>query len=338
MPGHPADLWEREGDRVRCLLCPHACRIAEGRVGVCGVRRNEGGALVALTYGRVSSIAVDPIEKKPVFHYFPGTTALSVGSVGCTMKCGHCQNWQISRAGVDDGGLRTVTPDQLVDLAHKYGCAGLAFTYNEPVIWAEYVKDCGTLGHESGLYSVMVTNGYITEAGLDHLAPAIDVWRVDVKGMTDEAVRRLCKVPSPAPVLAAAERARTVHHLHVEVVTNIVPGINDDEGQLSATAAWIAERLGTDTPWHITRFFPYLEFADVPATPLATLRRAREIGREEGLSFVYLGNVDEPGGEDTSCPSCGTPAVRRSGFVVLEDRTREGACARCGARLNIVEG
>jgi pyruvate formate lyase activating enzyme len=335
MAGHAADLWEKDGERVHCLLCPHSCRIAEGHVGVCGVRRNEGGALVALTYGRVSSMAVDPIEKKPVFHYRPGTLAFSLGSVGCTMKCGHCQNWQISRA-TPEADLRTVTPEQVVALAESYGCAGLAYTYNEPVIWAEFVRDCGRLGHDRGLYSVMVTNGYITEAGLDYVADALDVWRVDVKGMTDAAYKRLCRVPSVAPVLAMAERAKRVHDLHVEVVTNVVPGVNDDEAQLRELAAWIASALGPDTPWHITRFFPYLEFADIPATPIPTLRHAREIGREAGLHFVYLGNVSEPGGEDTTCPGCGETVVRRDGFAVVSDGVRDGACPKCGTPLGIV--
>lgn len=335
MDPHRADLWEVDGERVHCLLCPHSCRISAGHVGVCGVRRNEQGTLIALTYGRVSSIAADPIEKKPVFHYRPGTTALSVGSVGCTMKCGHCQNWEISRAEPGDGMLRDVSPETLVALANEYGCAGLAFTYNEPVIWAEYVRDGGLLGHEAGLYTVMVTNGYISQAGLDYIADAIDVWRVDVKGMTDAAYRQLCRVPSVAPVLEMAERARRVHGMHVEVVTNVVPGINDDEEQLRSLAAWIAGSLGTDTPWHITRFFPYLEFADVPATPIPTLRRARDIGREEGLKFVYLGNVAESGGEDTVCPSCGETVIARDGFSVRRDRTRDGRCALCDADLNL---
>jgi pyruvate formate lyase activating enzyme len=279
---------------------------------------------------------VDPIEKKPLFHFHPGSTALSIGSVGCTMKCGHCQNWQISRAGVSDGGLSHLAPDAAVTLATERGCGGLAFTYNEPVIWAEYVRDCGRLAHDAGLYNVMVTNGYITAAGLDYLAPAIDAWRVDVKGMTDEAVRTLCKVPHAAPVLEMAERARHVHDLHVEVVTNIVPGINDDEDQLRALAQWVSGSLGADTPWHVTRFFPYLDFAHVPPTPLETLRRAREIGLEAGLHFVYLGNVAEPGGEDTVCPSCGSVAVSRVGYVVTGRRTRDGGCAVCGAPLGIV--
>jgi pyruvate formate lyase activating enzyme len=334
---HEAILWAPEQGRIRCRLCPHACLIAQGRVGVCGVRRNEDGALVALTYGRVSSVAVDPIEKKPVFHYFPGSSALSLGSVGCTMKCGHCQNWGISRAGVDDRELTDLPAETVPEMAVRHGCRGVAFTYNEPVIWIEYVLEVAAACRDRGLYTVMVTNGYITREGLDALGRVIDVWRVDVKGLTDEQYRTLCRVPSPEPVLRAAERARHHWHMHVEVVTNVVPGINDADDTLRGIASWIASDLGRDTPWHITRFFPDLDFAHVPATPVPTLRRAREIGREEGLSFVYLGNVHEPGSEDTVCPACGAIAVRREGYAVLGRGTSDGACARCGTSLNLVE-
>jgi pyruvate formate lyase activating enzyme len=337
MEAHTADLWHAEDDAIRCELCPHACLIRPEHVGVCGVRRNDDGTLIALTYGRVSSAAVDPIEKKPVFHFRPGTLVFSIGSVGCTMKCGHCQNWQISRANVSDGRLTDLAPADVVALAVREGCAGVAFTYNEPVIQAEFVRDTSLLAHERGLYTVMVTNGYITTEGLDYLAGAIDVWRVDVKGMTDEAYRHLCKVPSVAPVLRAAERAKHVHGMHVEVVTNVVPGINDDEEQLKSLAAWVAGELGPETPWHITRFFPYLEFADIPPTPLATLRRARDIGIEAGLHYVFLGNVSEPGGEDTACPGCGARLVRRDGFSVVEDRTTGGLCPECG-RVSDIRG
>jgi pyruvate formate lyase activating enzyme len=337
MEPHRADLWHAEGDAIRCELCPHSCRIANGGVGVCGVRRNEDGVLIALTYGRVSSAAVDPIEKKPVFHYQPGTLVFSIGSVGCTMKCGHCQNWQISRGTVDGGMLHDLPPSRVVEMAVGNGCAGVAFTYNEPVIQAEYVRDASLLAHDAGLYTVMVTNGYITTEGLDYLAGAIDVWRVDVKGMTDEAYRTLCRVPTVAPVLRAAERAKHVHGMHVEVVTNVVPGINDDEAQLTALATWIMTSLGADTPWHITRFFPYLDFADIPPTPMPTLRRAREIGQEAGLHYVYLGNVAEPGGEDTVCPGCGATLVRRDGFTVVERPGAAGVCPKCGRPLDLVE-
>jgi pyruvate formate lyase activating enzyme len=334
---HEAILWETEGQRVRCGLCPHRCSIGEGHEGICGVRRNVKGRLVALTYGRVSSIAVDPIEKKPVFHYFPGSSALSLGSVGCSMRCGHCQNWRISRAKPDIDGLQDIAPELVPDLAEKYRCLGVAFTYNEPVIWAEYVIDVAEKCRERGLYTVMVTNGYITPEGLDAMGPLIDVWRVDVKGITDEAYKKLCHVPSVTPVLAQAERAKKIWNMHVEVVTNVVPGINDSDESLAGIAEWIRAALGPETPWHITRFFPYLELADREATPLATLRTARQIGRDAGLHFVYLGNVEEPGGEDTTCPSCGAVVVRRRGHAVLERDTKDGACAACSTPLGIAE-
>jgi len=334
---HEAILWAPQHDRVRCRLCPHACLIAEGRTGVCGVRRNDGATLVALTYGRVSSVAVDPIEKKPVFHYHPGSMALSLGSVGCTMSCGHCQNWRISRAGPEDGGLSDLSADAVPEMALRHDCRGVAFTYNEPVVWVEYVLDVAAQCRKHGLYTVMVTNGYITEEGLDALGDSIDVWRVDVKGLTDEQYRTLCRVPSPEPVLRAAERARHYWRMHVEVVTNVVPGVNDSDETLRGIASWIASGLGRETPWHITRFFPYLDFSHVPATPIAVLRRAREIGREEGLDFVYLGNVDEAGGADTVCPSCGATAIGRDGYAIVTRGTRDGGCAECGTPLGLVE-
>jgi pyruvate formate lyase activating enzyme len=304
---------------------------------VCGVRENHDGRLIATTYGRVSSVAVDPIEKKPVFHYRPGTRALSLGSVGCTMRCEHCQNWQISRAKPADGGLDYLAPDEVVGLARRHGCEGVAFTYNEPVVWAEYVADVSDLCKAAGLYTVMVTNGYITEAGLDLLGERIDVWRVDVKGFDDRTYRTLCKVRSVQPVLEMAERAKKRWLMHVEVVTNVIPTINDDEETLRGIAAWIAKALGPDTPWHITRFFPYLELSHLPPTPLVTLTRARDIGVEEGLHFVYLGNVDDPGGEDTRCPACGAIVLRRDRYRIVDNETSDGACARCGEPLNIVE-
>lgn len=334
---HEAQLWVADSGRVHCLLCPHDCRIAPGHTGVCGVRENRDGRLIATTYGRVSSVAADPIEKKPVFHYRPGTRALSLGSVGCTMRCEHCQNWQISRATPTDGGLEYVAPEDVVALAQRHGCEGVAFTYNEPVIWVEYVADVSDACRAAGLYTVMVTNGYITEAGLDLLGERIDVWRVDVKGFDDRTYRALCRVRSVQPILEMAERAKKRWLMHVEVVTNVIPTINDDEATLRGIASWIAKALGPDTPWHITRFFPYLELSHLPPTPLATLRHARDIGTEEGLRFVYLGNVDEPGGEDTRCPSCGGVALQRERYRITRHDTSAGACAKCGEPLNIVE-
>lgn len=336
---HEARLWEPEGDRIRCHLCPNLCLIADGHAGVCGVRRVEGDRLIATTYGLISSIASDPIEKKPVFHYFPGAQVLSIGSVGCSMRCGHCQNWQISRArpGETTRGMHELAPVAVADMAIKYRNPGVAFTYNEPVIWAEYVADVARACRDVGLFTVMVTNGYITDEGLDLLGDLIDVWRVDLKGASDETYKRLCHVESGAPIMRAAARAKHRYGMHVEVVTNVVPTVNDSPEELRDMAAFIADELGERTPWHITRFFPYLEFSHLDPTPLATLRMARDIGREAGLDFVYLGNIDDEGGEDTVCPSCGAVAIRRSGYTILERHTRAGGCSRCGAALDIRE-
>lgn len=333
-----ADLWEpAEGGGVRCLLCPHGCRIADGGAGICGVRRNRDGRLVAESYGAVSSIAVDPIEKKPVFHYKPGTRALSLGSVGCTMRCLHCQNWSISRATLEDGGVRRIEPADVIAIACAESCEGIAFTYNEPVIWAEFVRDTASLARDAGIYTVMVTNGYVTEAGLDYLGPVIDVWRVDVKGFDDETYRRLCKVRSIRPVLEGAVRAKERWGMHVEVVTNVIPSVNDSEETARSIARWIRDSLGPKTPWHVTRFFPYLELSHLPPTPVETLRRFRGIGKEEGLQFVYLGNVSEPGGEDTVCPRCGAVAIERDGYRIVRRATSDGSCAACGEPLGVIE-
>lgn len=334
---HEAMLWEPAGTGVRCLLCPHACLIADGARGVCGVRENHGGRLIALTYAQVSSVAVDPIEKKPVFHYRPGTLAFSLGSVGCTMRCGHCQNWQISRAR--PGGperLERIAPDEAVRLAVENRCEGVAFTYNEPVIWVEYVCDVAAEARRAGLYTVMVTNGYVTEAGLDAFGPLIDVWRVDIKGITDETYRAFCHVRSVRPVLDAAVRARRRWGMHVEVVTNVVPTIDDDDATLRGIASFIADELGPDTPWHVTRFFPYLEFAHLGPTPVTTLVRAREIGRECGLRHVFIGNTHRAGAEDTRCPSCGALLIGRDGYHITRRLSVDGRCPECGAESGVV--
>jgi pyruvate formate lyase activating enzyme len=329
-------LWDAEGDRIHCRLCPHGCRIPAGKRGICGVRENQDGRLVALTYGMVSSVAADPIEKKPVFHYFPGTSALSLGSIGCTMRCQHCQNWEISRVKPGPGdGLHYLDPDTVADMASRFGCLGVAFTYNEPVIWIEYVHDVAERCQRAGLYTVMVTNGFITRQGLDLIGRHIDVWRVDVKCFDDPACRRLCSIPSARPVLDMAVRAKHHWRMHVEVVTNVIPTVNDDEATLGGIARWIRDELGPMTPWHVTRFFPHLDLAHLRPTPVETLLRARDTGRETGLDFVYLGNLAEPGGEDTTCPSCGLVAVRREGYRILETHVRDGACARCGRSLGI---
>ena len=256
---------------------------------MCGVRENKKGKLYSLIYEKACSVAADPIEKKPLYHFHQGSRVLSLGTYGCNMRCGHCQNWQI--AHTNEGPTDEIPPEQLVSLAKKNKCDGVAWTYNEPTIWFEYALDGAKLVKEAGLYTVFVTNGYINQEPLDMIAPYIDAYRVDVKGFNNDLYFKLAKIKDFSPVLKAAEREKKKWQKHVEIVTLVIPTINDDEKQLNGIANWIAGSLGTDTVWHVTRFFPYLEFKHLPPTPVETLEKAQAIGTGAGLKHVYLGNV-----------------------------------------------
>jgi pyruvate formate lyase activating enzyme len=340
LPVEDAILGRDMGDgRVRCDVCPRYCVLKPGMVGACGTRVNLDGQLKTLIYGQVSSAAADPIEKKPVFHYMPGSYVFSVGSLGCNMHCAHCQNWMISFADrVQDASRDAVhvPPWKLVELAKRFGCQGVAWTYNEPTIWLEYTIDSAKLAKEAGLYTVYVTAGYITPEALDAIAPHLDVYRVDIKGWTEEFYKRLARVPEPQWVLDAAVRARVKWGLHVECVTNVIPTYNDDEYQLREIARWIYKELGPDTPWHVTGFWPHHELAHLPPTPVATLERGVEIGREEGLRYVYIGNVPGHPWENTYCPACGQLLIERRGFGLGRVSLGEGnRCPGCGLAIPI---
>lgn len=332
-------LFDRlKESKVKCRLCPRLCIIKEGKRGYCGVRVNKEGTLYTLIYGLASSIAADPIEKKPLFHFYPGTLALSLGTLGCNLRCKHCQNWQIAHAEPDlrGSGLTEISPKETVRLAKKYNCQGVAWTYNEPTIWFEYTLDSAKLCRKNGLYTVYVTNGYITTEALDMIGPYLDSFRVDVKGFTKDFYRWLAKVPDFTSILKAAERAKHKWKMHVEVVTNVIPTHNDDEEQLRGIAQWIIKSLGAETPWHVTRFIPYLELSHLYPTPVTTLEKAREIGLEEGLHFVYLGNVYGHQAENTHCPQCGRVVIERTGYSLSQYEVEEGRCKFCSADLNIV--
>jgi len=335
---HEAMLYERlDGGAVQCAVCPRRCRITPGKSGVCRARLNRDGVLYAITYGRVCSVAADPVEKKPLYHFFPGSTVLSLGSVGCNFTCRHCQNWQIAHAdpGEVARDLRELPVRNLPVLAEHNDCRGVAWTYNEPTIWLEYILDGAQIAHEHGLYTALVTNGYITEEALAVLAPHIDAYRVDVKGFSDTQYKELCRIPDFSPVLVAAASAKREFGCHVEIVTNVIPTFNDDDETLRGIAAWVAAELGPATPWHVTRFMPYLEFAHLPPTPIATLERAVGIGRDAGLEFVYLGNVPGHEGENTVCPNCKRLLVRRTGYAVEDVALRGTFCAMCGQNVNV---
>lgn len=335
---HEAMLYERgEDGTVQCRVCPRRCVIAPGKSGACRARLNREGTLYTLIYERVCSVAADPIEKKPLYHFFPGSTVLSLGSVGCNFTCRHCQNWQIAHADATTVArdLRALPVRNLPVLADHNGCAGVAWTYNEPTIWLEYILDGAQVAHEHGLYTVMVTNGYITDEGLDVLGPHVDAYRVDVKGFSADAYYELCRIKDYTPVLRAAVRARREFDCHVEVVTNVIPTLNDDEATLRDIARWIGDELGPETPWHVTRFMPYLELAHLPPTPIRTLERAVKIGTDAGLRFVYVGNVPGHAGENTVCPNCKRLLVRRTGYEIEDVALRGTLCAMCGEDVNV---
>ena len=324
---------ELPGERVRCNVCQWRCVINPGKMGVCRMRINRDGTLYTMNYAEVSSVASDPIEKKPLFHFFPGTLVFSLGTWGCNFHCKGCQNWEISCVDIP-ATSQQLSPTREIELSKKYNCAGIAWTYNEPTVWFEYTLDSAKLAKENGLYTVYVTNGYITAEALDAIGPYLDAWRVDIKGFTDGFYRQVAKISQWRGILEIAKRAKEKWDMWVEVVTNIIPTMNDDEAQLRDIATWVRDNLGELTPWHVTRFYPMHDMTDLPPTPVATLERAYQIGKEVGLKFVYLGNVPGHEYENTVCYSCSKLSVRRIGYnteVVGLDGSR---CKFCGAELN----
>jgi len=333
-----AILYEKLTDgRVRCNVCQWRCVINPGKLGLCRMRVNRDGSLYTMNYAEVSSVAADPIEKKPLFHFFPGTNALSLGTWGCNFHCQDCQNWEISCVDIP-GTSQQLSPQNEIELARKYNCAGIAWTYNEPTIWFEYTLDSAKLAKENGLYTVYVTNGYITPEALDTIGPYLDAWRVDVKGFSDGFYRKLAKISHWRGILDMAQRAKEKWDMHVEVVTNIIPTMNDDQEQLSGIATWVRDNLGELTPWHVTRFYPMHNLNYLPSTPVSSLERAYQIGKEAGLKFVYLGNVSGHEYENTVCYSCGRLNVRRIGYNTQVVGLDGSKCQFCGSELNFRTG
>ena len=319
---------------MRCSVCQWRCVIGPDKFGVCRVRQNRDGKLYVLNYALVSSTAVDPIEKKPLFHFFPGSEAFSVGGWGCNFHCQDCQNWEIACADVPSSTRQIVTPEAAIDFAQRHNSAGIAWTYNEPGIWLEYTLDSAKLAKQNKLYTVYVTNGYSTPEALDTIGPYLDVWRVDIKGFSDTFYKNLAKISKWRGILDVTKRAKEKWGMHVEVVTNIIPTMNDDEEQLKGIAGWIKSELGELTPWHVTRFYPHHRIGHLPPTPIATLERAITIGREAGLRFIYAGNIPGDSGENTTCYSCGRLVVKRQGHQVQLVGLAGSKCGFCGVELN----
>ena len=333
MSRREAMLWEPAGDgRAACRLCAHRCIVAPGGRGVCAVRENRDGRLETLVYGEAVAAHVDPIEKKPLYHFLPGSKALSVAAAGCNFRCGFCQNWQISQAPRREGGAiagEPFPPEAVVRAALDAGCRSVSYTYTEPTVFFEYAYDTARLARAAGLLNNFVTNGYLTPEALETAAPVLDAANVDLKAFRDETYRKVCGARL-GPVLETVRLMRKLG-VWVEVTTLVVPGLNDGTDELASIAAFIAS-VDPDIPWHISRYHPDFEYDQAPPTPAATLRAAAAIGRREGLRHVYVGNV--PGeGEDTLCASCGALLIRRRGFAVVANTLRGSLCPSCGTAL-----
>jgi pyruvate formate lyase activating enzyme len=334
---HPARWWRPlENGRVLCELCPRLCRPAPGQRAYCLIRRNEGGVLV--TDGRNAGIgfAADPIEKKPLYHVHPGSRVLSFGTAGCNLGCVHCQNWTLSQAREALGRMERATPALIVRTARNQGCAGVAFTYNEPLIFGEFLLECAAAAREAGLFTVMVSNGYALPAPAREIFGAVDAANIDLKGFHEERHRRLTR-GRLAPVLDTLRMIRRETATWLELTTLLIPGHNDSDTELGELARWVVGELGADTPIHFTAFHPDHHLREVLATPAATLLRARDIAREAGLHFVYLGNLPLAEGRDTFCPGCGTRCVERATAGAAQPQSqpalRAGACSACGRIL-----
>jgi len=331
-----AMLYDKlSGRRVCCHICQRECIIEDKQTGFCKTRQNRGGRLYTLIYGEVSTWRRAPIEIKPVYHYLPGSFAFSLGSVGCNFLCPGCQNWEISFAPEEQLAVQTeyIAPEVAVEIAKEQNCQGISWTYNEPALWLEYILDTARLAKAEGLYTNIVTNGSLSPEALDALGPYLDVYRLDIKGFCQEAYRKIARFSSWEGILAVASRAKHHWKMHLEVVTNVTPGYNDDLKQLGRLAAWIRGELGAQTPWHITRFSPRWRLSHLESTPVRTLERARQRALSEGLEFVYLGNVWAHPASHTYCPGCGKRVIERTDWGQVVCDLRSNCCPECGTGI-----
>ncbi len=329
-----AMLYERLGEgKVRCALCSHRCLIGPGGRGICGVRENREGTLYSLVYEKAISWNVDPIEKKPLFHLFPGSHSLSIATVGCNFRCNFCQNYNISQMPTDEGRITgyKITPQEIVEMALRYRCKSIAYTYTEPTIFFEYAYETAELSRRAGLKNIFVTNGYMTEEALKEMAPFLDAANVDLKSFREEFYHKLVGARL-GPVLDRLHQLKGMG-IWVEVTTLIIPTLNDSPGELKEIARFVRS-IGEETPWHISAFYPAYKLRDLPPTPASTLKRARQIGIGEGLRYVYTGNIPGEEGENTYCYQCRKRLIHRWGFTILENLIENGHCPFCGAKVD----
>jgi pyruvate formate lyase activating enzyme len=322
-------FYVKKGSALQCNICPHNCIIAENKRGFCGVRENQKGKLYLLVYGKPVSVCIDPIEKKPLFNFLPGSKVFSIGTVGCNLRCLHCQNWQISQEKDIIG--EDMMPEDVVNEALNEDCEGIAYTYTEPTIFYEYVLDTAKLARKKGLKNIMVTNGYINQEPLKELYKYIDAANVDLKGFTEKFYKEITS-SSLAPVLEAIKTISKIKTCHLEITNLIIPTLNDDMKKIKEMCVWIKDNVGTDIPLHFSRFFPFYKLEHLPPTPPETLKKARDIALETGLKFVYVGNILLKDSENTYCPKCKKLLIERIGFGITKNNIKEGKCS-CGEEI-----
>ncbi len=331
---YPARFWHRRDDgRLQCDLCPRECRLRDGQRGFCFVRMRQGDELVLTTYGRSSGFCVDPIEKKPLAHFYPGSSVLSFGTAGCNLACRFCQNWDMSKSREMDTLMDRASPEDIAGAAIELGCRSVAFTYNDPVIFTEYAVDVAAACRERGIRSVAVTGGYVNDEGRRELFGAMDAANVDLKAFSEDFYWHITG-SHLRTVLDTLVHLRHETSVWLEITTLLIPGHNDSDEELRAMFRWVLAELGPDVPHHVTAFHPDWRMRDVPPTPPATLRRARRIALDEGLHHVYTGNIHDPAGEITACASCGTALIERDRYAIRAYRlTADARCPQCGAVL-----
>lgn len=334
---HEALLYTKEPDKsARCYLCRHRCHIKAGQRGVCQVRENIDGALYSILYGRPCSVAIDPIEKKPFFHFWPGSHSLSIATLGCNFQCPFCQNWEISQykraQSTEHRVQREVSSDEIVKRAIENGCQSISYTYTEPTIFYEYARDIAELARQRGLKNNFVTNGYMTREMLDDMRPLLDAANVDLKAFKEKTYRTVMKADLKG-VLDSIQYMKELG-IWVEVTTLIVPGMNDDIEELKSIAEFIAG-VGKEIPWHISRFYPHYKMTDLEPTPIKIMCEAHGLGKKAGLRYVYMGNVPGDETENTFCWNCGTKLIERFGFSVGKNIvSKDGTCPKCGAKID----
>jgi pyruvate formate lyase activating enzyme len=317
-----------EGGEIQCELCPHRCRVAKGKRGLCRVRENLGGKYYSLVYGNPCAVHLDPIEKKPFFHVLPSTTSFSLATAGCNFQCKFCQNWEISQASPEDVYSHDVPPELMVKRAKEIGARSIAYTYVEPTIFYEYMIDICHLTKKAGLLNVTHSNGFINPAPLKNLCKVLDAANIDLKGFTENFYRELCG-GELAPVLETLKTLKK-EKVHLEITNLIIPTKNDEMSVLKEMCLWVKKELGADTPIHFSRFYPLYKLKTLPPTPVSTLEKSREVALSVGLEYVYVGNIPGHVGESTFCPKCKKMIIQRTGYMVGEINMKDGKCRYCG--------